>query len=277
MPQNPFPESIEKHALRCRDSIYLEAFREQYGLAALQYCGLTSAEFRDIQVWRQNLRSVHAVELQASVRNDMSINWRRLKLAMPLEIVQGDILDYLREASTPCFDVYNLDFYGGFTYPKKDGSSRCREAIRSLASRHREQKKSFALISTFNIRDAGAEQYDGLIGELKPLLTGCNSVDSNLRAHGRSHAAKIKLSYTYTCWHAGVANDFDVDFKEAFVYTSNLSTLVHFYSEFSYLAKPLPTPFADRATLVKLANLPLKRMDGRIPRIELKPDAITIT
>jgi hypothetical protein len=276
MPENPFPESVEKHALRSRDSIYLEEFRAQYGLAALRYCGLTSSEFKDIQAWRQNLCSVHAVELQEAVRNDMAINWRRLKLAMPLEIVQGDILDYLRDAGSPCFDLYNLDFYGGFTYPKKDGSSRCREAIRSLTSRHREQRKSFALISTFNLRDTGADQYEALIEELKSFLTGSQNVDSNLRAHARSHAAKIKLSYMYTCWHAGVANDFDVTFREAFVYTSGASTLVHFYSEFSYLAKPLPTPYADRAALAKLANLPLKRMDGRIPRVELKPDAITM-
>jgi hypothetical protein len=274
MPLNQFPESVEKHALRCRDAVFLDDFKAQAGFSALRYCGLTSAEFKDIQVWQQHLSAVHAVEWDDAVRNDMAINWRRLKLAIPLEILHGDILSYLRDAATPCFDVYNLDFYGGFTYPKKDGSSRCREAIRSLASRHREQHASFVLISTFNIRDAGADQYDALMGELKQLLSAFKNVDSNLRAHARSHAAKIKLSYTYTCWHAGVANDFDVDVKNAFVYTNAPSTLVHFYSEFLYRAKPLPTPYADREALVRLANLPLRRMDGRIPRIELKPDVI---
>jgi len=274
MPDNPFPDSLEKQSLRRRDATYLEDFNSRMSSTGLRYCGLTSAEFRDIQVWRPHLASVHAVEIDDAVRNDMDINWRRLKLGLPLQIIGGDILDYLRAADTSCFDVYNLDFYGGFTNPKRDGSSRVREAIRSLVSRHREHRSSFALIATFNIRDRGVEQYDAFISEVQSALEGFNNVDANLEGHAKTHASKIKLSYTYACWHAGVANDFHVEFEDPFVYNSGSTSLVHFYAEFSYRPKSLPTPNADKDALVTIANLPLRRMDGRIARVELKPDRI---
>ena len=194
---------------------------------------------------------------------------------LPLEIISADILNYLRGPGTPCFDLYNLDFYGGFTNPQSDGASRCRDTILSLASRHREQKRSFALIATFNVRDRGVEQYDAFLKEVSARLQGLLNVASNLKQHAKTHATKIKLSYTYTCWNAGVANDFNVEFQEPFVYNSGTSTLVHFCTEFIYRAKTLPRPIAEQDALVTLSNLPLKRMDGRIPRIELKPDRIS--
>jgi hypothetical protein len=274
MPQNPFPDSIEKQALRRRDAIFLEEFRSRTVAKGLRYCGLTSAEFKDIQVWRSQLSSVHAVEIDSGVLNDMDINWRRLKLGIPLQLVSADILDYLRASTTPYFEVYNLDFYGGFTNPKQDGSSRCREAIRSLASRHREQQRSFALISTFNVRDRGVEQYDAFLNEVRAALENFENVDANLKAHARTHASKIKLSFMYASWHAGVANDFEVEFEDPFVYNSGSSSLVHFYSVFTYRSTALPTPHADKDALIAIANRPLKRMEGRIARIELKPDVI---
>src|SRR6266481_7751050 len=170
MPQNHFPDSLEKQTLRRRDAIFLEEFKSRSGVQGLRYCGLTSTEFKDIQVWHPHLASVRAVEIKSSVVNDMEINWRRLKFGLPFEIVSGDILDYLRKPGTSCFDLYNLDFYGGFTNPKSDGTSRCREMILSLCSRHREQKLSFALIATFNVRDRGVEQYDLLLNDVNARL-----------------------------------------------------------------------------------------------------------
>jgi hypothetical protein len=275
MPQNPFPDSIEKQALRRRDGTFLEEFRSRTLAAGLRYCGLTSAEFKDIQVWRPHLSSVHAVENDGRILNDMDINWRRLKLGIPLQITAGDILEFLRSSATPCFELYNLDFYGGFTNPKQDGSSRCREAIRSLASRHREQQCSFVVIATFNVRDRGVEQYDAFLNEVKSALDGFNGIEPNLKAHAKSHATKIKLSYMYACWEAGKANDFDVEFEDPFVYMSGGTTLVHFFAAFIYRSTALPTPHADRDALMAIANRPLKRMDGRIVRVEMKPALIS--
>jgi hypothetical protein len=275
MPENPFPDSIEKQALRRRDAVFLEEFRSQTLGRGLRYCGLTSAEFKDIQAWRSNLSSVHTVEIDKTILNDMDINWRRLKLGIPLQIISADVLDYLGLSTTPCFDLYNLDFYGGFTNPKRDGTSRCREAIRSLASRHREQKCSFAIIATFNVRDRGVEQYDAFLNEVQSALEGFRNVETNLKDHAKSHAIKIKLSYMYSCWHAGVANDFQVGFEDPFIYNSGSTTLVHFYATFNYRSTALPTPHADKDALITIANRPLRRMDGRISRVEVKPALIS--
>ncbi|MBZ5631457.1 MAG: hypothetical protein LAO06_21595 [Acidobacteriia bacterium] len=275
MPQNPFPDSVEKQALRRRDAIFLEEFRSRTLAKGLSYCGLTSAEFRDIQAWRPQLSAVHAVEIDQRVLNNMDINWRRLKLGIPLQIVPADILEYLRSSTTGCFEVYNLDFYGGFTNPKHDGTSRCREAMRSLASHHREQQRSFVVIATFNVRDRGVEQYDAFINEVRSALDGFNNVEANLKAHAKSHATKIKLSYMYACWQAGVANDFDVEFEDPFVYNSGATTLVHFCAVFIYRATALATPHADKDSLIAIANRPLKRMDGRIARVDVRPALIS--
>jgi hypothetical protein len=79
----------------------------------------------------------------------------------------------------------------------------------------------------------------------------------------------------YSCWHAGVANDFEVEFEDPFIYNSGATTLVHFYSSFTYRSTALPTPHADKEALIAIANRSLKRMDGRIARLEMKPAAIS--
>jgi|SRR5581483_1985150 len=274
MPVNPFPDSIEKDSLRHRDAVNLRDFKTLTG-AALAYCGLSSAEARDIVIWRDSLSSVCAVEIDDATRSNLHINWRQSKIGLPLKVVTGDIFEYLQASGTPCYDVYNLDLYGGFTYSRKSNSSPFREAVRSICARHRQEKRSFALISTFNVRDTGVEQYDSLLHEIKNCLEGLQGVETNLKEHGRTHATKIKLCYMYTCWHAGRTHDFHVEFADPVLYNSGKTNLVHFYAEFRFRSQALPTPHADRDRLAQLAAMPLRRMTGRISAVELRPTSIS--
>jgi hypothetical protein len=251
----------------------LKLFKAQLGYG-LTYCGLTSAEFRDIQAWHPVLTAVCAVENDTSTRNDLHINWRRLRLGLPFNVVDGNIFDYLQNADTPCYDLYNLDLYRGFTYSAKSNSSPCRDAIRAIADRHRHDKRSFAMVSTFNVRDNGVEQYDALLREIRGCLQGLAGVDSNLKEHGRSHATKIKLCYSYTCWHVARTHDFQVAFANPILYSSGKTNLVHFYCEFTHRSQALPTPFADRDNLCNIAAMPLRKMAGRISRVEMRPTNI---
>lgn len=273
MPTNPFPDSIEKDTLRRRDAIALKAFKTSVG-SALTYCGLTSAEARDVVIWRELLSSVCAIEIDDGTRSNLHINWRKAKIGLPLKVVNGDIFDFLQASDTVCYDVYNLDMYGGFTYTRKSNSSPCREAVRAICARHRQGKRSFALISTFNVRDTGVEQYDALLDEIKGCLEGLEGVEANLKDHGQSHATKIKLCYMYMCWHAGRTHDFHVEFSEPVLYTSGKTNLVHFYSEFRFRSQALPTPYADRDRLAELAATPLRKISGRISSIELRPTSV---
>jgi len=273
MPTNPFPDSLEKDTLRRRDAIALKHFKNFLGFS-LAYCGLTSAEARDVMLWRESLSSVCAAEIDNATRSNLHINWRRLRIGLPLKVVNGDIFQYLQSADTPCYDVYNLDMYGGFTYSRKSNSSPCRDAVRSICARHRLKKRSFALVSTFNVRDTGVEQYDALLSEIKGCLEGLEGVDANLKQHGRSHATKIKLCYMYMCWHAGRTHDFQVEFADPALYSSGKTNLVHFYCEFRFRSQALPTPYADRDRLADLATTPLRKIVGRISSVELRPTSV---
>ncbi|HEV3038905.1 MAG TPA: hypothetical protein VHA33_14100 [Candidatus Angelobacter sp.] len=273
MPTNPFPESLEKDALRRRDAANLRVFRAQRG-KGLTYCGLTSAEFLDVQIWRSLLASVCAIENDESTRNDLHINWRRLKLGLPFNVIAGNIFEYLQSSDAPCYDLYNLDLYRGFAYSAKANSSPCRDAIRALAEKQRQDKGSFALISTFNVRDSGVEQYDSLLDEIRGCLKGLVGVDTNLKEHGRSHATKIKLCYTFACWHVARTHDFQIEFADPVLYNSGKTNLVHFYCEFKHRSQALPTPYADRDNLRNISALPLRKMTGRISRVEMRPTQI---
>jgi hypothetical protein len=273
MPKNPFPDSIEKNTLRRRDAIALNAFKTLIG-SPLAYCGLTSAEARDITIWWQSLRSVCAVEIDDGTRSNLNINWRQLRIGLPLKVVSGDVFEYLQAAQTPCYDLYNLDMYGGFTYSRQSNSSPCRDAVRSLCARHRQESRSFVLISTFNVRDTGVEQYDALLAEIRGCLEGLDGIDANLKEHGRTHASKIKLCFMYMCWHAGRTHDFQVEFADPVLYSSGATNLVHFYSEFRFRSQALPTPYADRDRLADLATTPLRKMSGRVSSVELRPTRI---
>jgi len=269
MPTNPFPESIEKATLRRRDAIALKSFKT-FLSSGLAYCGLTSAEARDVLIWRESLSSVCAVESDDATLSNLHINWRRSKVGLPLKTVKVDIFQYLQATETPCYDIYNLDMYGGFTYSRQSNSSPCRDAVRSICARHRLERRSFALISTFNVRDTGVEQYDALLTEIRGCLEGLDGVDLNLKQHGRTHAAKIKLCYMYMCWHAGRTHDFQIEFADPVAYTSGKTNLVHFYCEFRFRSRALPTPYADRDRLADLAMTPLRRISGRISSVELR-------
>ena len=274
MPPNPFPDSTEKETLRRRDAVNLRGFKSVLG-STLSYCGLTSAQARDVLIWRESLASVCAVEIDDATRSDLNINWRQFNIGLPLKVVGSDIFEYLQAIDTPCYDVYNLDLYGGFTYSRQSNSSPFREALRAICAKHRQERRSFALISTFNVRDTGVEQYDSLLNEIHNWLEGLEGVEANLKEHGRSHATKIKLCYMYTCWHAGRTHDFHVEFADPVFYNSGNTNLVHFYAEFRFRSQALPTPYADRERLAQLAMMPLRRMNGRISTVELRPTPIS--
>src|SRR4051794_27450502 len=114
MPKNRFPDSMPKRELRRQDARRLEFFRARHQMGAgLQYCGMPSVEFLDIRAWQEHLRTICAVEFYDDVLSDMQIEWDRLGLGLPIDFKCANILDFLQQ--TPdSFDLYNLDFYGGF-------------------------------------------------------------------------------------------------------------------------------------------------------------------
>lgn len=273
MPRNRFPDSLAKQELRRRDARSLQAFITQRNQGVwLRYCGMPSVEFLDVQAWKDCLRSVCAVECDQSVLRDMRIQWDILSLSLPTRYVTDDILDFLQTTSD-CFDVYNLDFYGGFLNPSHAGGSRCCDAMRDLIVRQSKNRNSFALIVTFNVRDRGAQEYHQFIDEIPEALAGWRDIDACCKAHKKNHITKLKICFSYFCWHTGTANNFAVKLNDPIVYQSS-ATMLHFYMEFIFEPRALPV-ISTAESLARIASQPLYRMNGRLLEPELIPPVVT--
>lgn len=273
MPENRFPDSKAKRELRRRDLRRLAAFKAQHDLAlGLGYCGMPSVEFLDIEAWRPVIRSVCAVEYDRDVLWDMRISWDTLSLGMPVHFVEDDILHFL-SSTTEVYDLYNLDFYGGFLNPTQRGTSRCGNAIRALVGRQEMRERSFVLIATFNVRDKGVTEYLGFVDEVPAALKGWQNVEECCRAHRKNNSTLLKLCFPYFCWQVGAVHNFSVRFEDPIVYHSS-ATMLHFYAEFVFQPRPLP-PLTAAEVLASLASRPLLRLEGFVPSVDMKPPEVT--
>ena len=272
MPNNPFPDSLPKRELRRRDFRRLAQFRAAHGPAnGLAYCGMPCVEFLDVRTWKSELASVYAVELKEDILAKMRIEWDRLDLELSIEF-EGptNVIEYLTRTKET-FDVYNLDFYGGFIYPSKS-KVKCVDAIGSLISRHALARRSFVLIVTFNVRDKGAEEYLQFLSKIPPLLKGWKNVKKCCDEHKENQARRLKVCFPFYCCQVGLANRFSVEVANPTVYESS-ATMLHFYMEFYWQEQPLPE-IATQEAMAELANRPLLRMDKMVQTIDLRPTQI---
>lgn len=279
MPANRFPDSLAKRELRRRDARGIKSFRSTHGIQlGLTYCGMPSVEFLDVAAWRAELRSVCAVEMEEDVLSDMRIEWDRRTFDTPIDFVQGNVLEFLLNTNE-VYDLYNLDFYGGFVYPTAEGNSRCVDAIRNLIRRQSQRNHSFILIATFNVRDKGAEEYSRFIDNVPQALRGWKGVKECCEAHQCNQATRLKLCFPFFCWQVGMSDGFDVRFEIPTVYSSSKTGtdgehhLVHFYAELVKKSGALPD-LTQVDSLAEIINYPLRRMDDMIPRIELYPPQV---
>lgn len=274
MPKNRFPDSLPKRELRRQDRRRLAVFQDHQRLSlGLDYCGMPSVEFLDVIEWQGLLRSICAVEQEKDVLSDMRIQWDRLGLRLPIRFVgPRNILEFLRDTDE-CYDVYNLDFYGGFLHPKRHGRPRCVEAITSLISRQAAKGRSFVLVVTFNVRDKGVGDYLKFIAQVPRALAGWDNVNECCKAHKKNQVARLKLCFPFFCCQVGMTHNFVVNFADTIMYQSSVS-LVHFYAEFLYDPGALPSlTFAE--VLADLASRPLLRLNGMIPEIDVRPPQVT--
>ena len=273
MPKNRFPDSLPKRELRRRVARRISVFRETKGLPlGLSYCGMPSVEFLDVQAWRESLRSVCAVEIDSEVLSDMRIQWDSLALGLPIHFVHTDILEFLYNTND-CYDLYNLDFFGGLINPTSTGKSRCVDAIRSLIHRQWARSQSFILIATFNVRDRGAVEYLAFIDNVPQALAGWQNIENCCKAHKKNQATRLKLCFPYLCWQLAISNNFSVRFSEPPIVYKSSATMIHFYAEFTFQERALPD-LTSHEVLADLISMPLLRLDGMIPRVELAPPQV---
>jgi hypothetical protein len=275
MPQNRFPDSRGKRELRRQDGRRLQQFKAKHQKElGLEYCGMPSVEFLDVIAWQGALKSVQAVEFDPDNLEDMKIQWNIVGLGMPILYQPGDILDFLRTAERG-YDVYNLDFYGGFVHGTTKGATpRCPDAIRALIARQGTLHRSFVLIATFSARDSGAKEYLAFIDEVPGALAGYQNVEAGCASHKKSNLTRLKLCFPYFCWLHGMANNFAVSFEDPVIYKSS-ATMLHFYMEFTYQAAALPK-LTSTDILIDIANRPMRELDEQmVETVAMFPAQIT--
>jgi hypothetical protein len=263
MPQNKFPDSLEKRELRRRDLRHLRQCVKEFG-RKLDYCGLPSIEFLDVDMWRGCLASVVAFESEQDSHEDMKIEQEKKAFPFPVEINPRrtkNILDHLINGEY-CYDLYNLDFFQGFVYPDKSGKSKSTEAIRQLFSEQAGCERSFVLIATLNARDTGGDDYKQFFDSVTQELKGKPNGIANIRAHNESHMTMLKLAFPFYCWQQAHVNGFDHYCDDVIMYRSS-ATFIHFLQMFRYKGTRLPS-FPGLQPLIELANRPLFEMKKQV-------------
>jgi hypothetical protein len=270
MPSNRFPDSPEKRALRRRDGQLLEHFASTLG-HRLDYCGMPSVEFLDVDAWKQCLRSVVAVEYSSDVANDMRIERDRQQFAFPITIVEANVMEYLVAAPQP-FDLFNLDFYTGFVNPTKGARAHSVDALRAVFTRQGQAQRSFTLVVTFNVRDRGASEYLKFLGAARKELSGLTNVEESFAAHEASQAGRLKICFPFFCSQQSHAAGFEQEVEGVYLYQTT-ATMVHFHQRFM-VRKHDVLVVPARQALIDAANLPLYEMKGPIPHKKMVPPQI---
>jgi hypothetical protein len=270
MPSNRFPDSTEKRALRRRDAQLLEQFAKRID-KKLEYCGMPSVEFLDVESWRASLKSVVGIEYDHDVADDMRIERNQRQFPFPVDIIESDICSFLSNCSQ-VFDVYNLDFYTGFVNISNAGAKSIK-AIRSLFHKQSQAQRSFSLISTFNVRDKGANEYLKFLKKAGQELSGHPHGEENILEHSNSQASRLKICFPYFCWQLAHANCFEHEMAPVYMYQTS-ATMVHFHQAFTFIKGDTLTVPALQA-LIDIANMTLFQMKNEIPYKYFIPTPIT--
>lgn len=263
MPRNRFPESAEKRELRRRDAVLVLNFVKKLG-RGLDYCGMPSVEYLDVEAWRDCIRSVTALENNSEVAEDMRIERDRRGYPFPVVVHEGNVLDFLSEKSE-VYDLYNLDFYGGFLYPKKSGGAKSIEALRALFTKQARARRDFILITTFSLRESGAQEYLDFLNTVASELGSYANCKTNIKAHQENQLQRMQLCFPAFCWLQAQANGLNYSCDAIHYYMSSVP-LLHFHQSFSMSQTILPKASYNNA-LVELANRPLVEMRGQVPTV----------
>jgi len=270
MPHNRFPDSREKRELRRRDYRMISNMADVVG-SKLDYCGLPSVEFLDVLCWSDRIKSVTSFENDPDSYQDMLIVRDSLEFPFRVSINPDgcdNILAYLSNESYS-FSLYNIDLFGGMIYTVQSKTKNVKEnksttAFQQLFAQQGRSRQSFVLITTFNVRDSGAKDYNEFMNSVRVGLKEKKGVEQNLRSHDQNQATRLSICFPYFCWTQAHALGFDHLLCETTVYRSNdSSTMVHFFQAFRFQGGALPA-MAPVRKAIEIANMPLYEMLGQV-------------
>ena len=125
---------------------------------------MPGVELKDIVCWEEVLNHVTAVERDPENTKNMIFNRNHLALTSLVNVVCSDVYEQINKSHS-AFDIYNLDFLGGFLYEKDQNA----DAIKKIFL-NRNRKKDFILIYTFKLRDKGRKEYERVLTTFMKVL-----------------------------------------------------------------------------------------------------------
>lgn len=277
MPINPFPDSEAKQVLRMRDALDIAEFRGYMGGAKLNYFGMPSAELLDIREWREHISSFTAVEIDQDIYSDIETEVFRHKLDQNHELILDDVSNALTNQTLPKYELFNLDFYGGFVNKKKDGSASNPLAIEYLVKRQAELAGSFVLVMTFNLRDNDQVEYETYIRQIQRALKGYRAtgieenIDFHLKRGKPTNIYKLKICVPTKVYIAGLPH-YNFTFRRVYHY----KTFVHFVLEMRYMAGESLGQVPSPDVLIDILNKSILNVEGKHVR-ERTPNIPLIT
>jgi hypothetical protein len=254
--------------------------------ASLAYFGMCGTEMHDIRTWRMAIGPKCCIEAPGNTRKeiqDLPFRMARMKMTahahglgsgfQPLTAWVEDVIligldqDNRRPARTDQgesaedtrfrYELYNLDFDGGFGFQKNDGDIRRVRALAKLFDRQAGQ--NFCLLLTVNVRDTIESIVDEYVKGLGRRKYGANwheLVDWHRDRAQDEHAFLLKAAVPLFIHRQAEARGFRPRCYPPIVYLGhNKATLVHFAFEFEYVGGGLAVGEQEELDLLTLPML----------------------
>lgn len=264
----------------------------------LTYFGLPGPRVHDFIDWHDLLdrrrtaiespgRTKKEKERAAATIGVMNFNVGRLHVDSGFQLLRADVEDVILnghdlDGSLPQmndgrtadamrfgYDLWNLDFDGGFGYTDKHGTGKRVEAFRRLFAR--EEGHGFLLLLTINVRDTLGEAIENYLQGMRSRTddrTLTDIVDWYISRGDGERAQKLKVVVPCFLQHAAEARGFKIDCKPPVAYEGHeKARMIHFAFELEWCPGAL-RGFSSQSEW-DIMRLPLVRCNGGDLRLAL--------
>lgn len=243
----------------------------------LAYLGMPSGEMRDILTWKEYFGRYTAVEIDAQIRNKLSLNIIRYSLEDKVRVMYGDIEEILIKGKDNYgnrlelpYDIIFLDFFGTILYKNLKRV----DALKSLIQK--QKGNDFLFLITFNLkeknysRDTLTRTFDKIRDDLENLYC----FDKTMKLHiknvidtyksGQTHEMyRQKLFVPYLIKSASESVGFKVHAYAPIFYEGyNKHPMIHFrFKMLSQHSILTPVVVSDQ-NIIDLIDLNMKEVAG---------------
>lgn len=269
--KNDFPDSPEKDFLRKLTLYWMEEFIDSSQNYEGSYLGMTGVEFKDILCWKQILSKVTAVDRETDNIDKMLLNRDLLNLTELVHIRHSDIYDKIN-SSDKAFDIYNLDFLGGFLYKKEQNS----DSLKKIFLNQKLAKKDFILIYTFKLRDTGRHDYQKVLDDLYRSIKDDypkKELKANENDNRKDFSMLLKTAFLAEIQTNANTNSFIPRFKPPVRYISGPgNSMIYFYSELRFSGNRLACH--DISGFKNILEMQVLRLKGNQMETHIRPNVL---